>query len=489
MNFKIIITACVALLAVPATTVNGQSNLMQKFEEGRRKQQQMESRYNSVAESKDIYELRRFVSDYPRSPYSREIQKRIDEVELWDNACNSNTIAAYKNYLNKSEFRWYTGEADTRINNIIRAQEKSKWDAVKQQNTIAAYQKYLNDNPGSAYRADADAAIKNLKADQEWVIVMDTKDIAKLRNFVDTYPASDHATEARTHIAALEGVELVGNNNLAKAYTIFSGIANQLPAYAKQAYNRALEYHEYSVLSESSSSTSLTNFINRYPNSQYKNTVSNYLAMNIARNFSDYAGAYDYTRALSLATDNYTRQRVNNYIDNNKRLQKQRRSRYKAYEREKNGGWLNMGYQFADFFCDTGFGNMNIATGFTLRFGNYRDRLNFILGAQIGYCVDGEDVYVPLHAQLKVKVCKTGPSTLHLFGGVDYLPLRIEYYQSDLAWRAGLTFSWKHFDWSFFYRQDFGTGIDDDHYYYGTSTYFENYIGTTMTYYFSLHRD
>lgn len=489
MNLRIIITACIVLLSVPITTANGQSNLMQKFEEGKRKQQQMESRYNSVSESKDLYELRRFITDYPRSPYAREIQKRIDEIELWNKACNSNTIAAYKDYLNKSEFRWYTADANTRINNIIRAQEKSKWDAVKRQNTISAYQKYLTDNPTSGYRDDALAAIQNLKADEEWSTVKESKDIAKLRNFIATYPNSDHVKAARTHIAALEGVELVGNNNLSKAYTVLSAIANEMPAYAKQAYNRALEYHDYSVLSESSSSTSLTNFMHKYPNSQYKNTVSNYLAMNVARNFSDYASSYDYTRALTLATDDYTRQRVNTYIDNNKRLQKQRRSRYKAYEREENGGWLNMGYQFADFFCDTGFGNCNAATGFTLRFGNYRDRLNLILGAQIGYCFEGEDVFIPLHAQLKAKVCRTGPSTLYLFGGVDYLPLRVEYSQSDFAWRAGLTFSWKHFDWSFFFRQDFGTGIDDDHYYYGESTYFENYIGTTMTYYFSLHRD
>ncbi len=491
---KQLIIAVVAAFALAQMPALATPDLMDKFEQAQKKQAAMKRRYDEAANSRDISVLRQFVRDYPKSKFTPEIQKRINEIELWEMACRTNTVQAYNSYKSTSQFKWYSADADSRINGLVRAQEKKKWDAVAAKNSIAAYEQYLAENPGTAYRKDALQAIDAIKAAQAWKLISNSQDIAELRDFVSTYPTSAYADKARTNIVALEAMQLVRNNELSKAYSKFASIVVKgIPSFAQNDYIKTVEYHDFSALNDNSSSASLENFLKKYPYSQYKSKISNYQAINAARNFGSYASDYDYNRALSLASDTYTRNRVQYYIDSNKAMQKERRRQYKAYERRENGGWLNMGFEFLDFAADVNNieDNFYYAGGFHIRFGNFNDRVNFSLGVKCGYNQASESVFMPLQAQLKVKICPTGPSRLFLFGGFDYMAIRDDYCMSDMAWRAGIVFSWKHLDWSFYYRKEFGEGSSCFSDYDGpaSNNYFGSFVGTSMTYYFSLHRN
>lgn len=434
---------------------------------------QESSRYNSIVDSKDLTKYNQYIADYPRGKNTPEIKKRAEEIKLWNNATSSNTIPAYENYVSKTMYHWFDADAQRFITLIRQEQEKAAWDAVKTKGTILAYQQYLIDNPNSGYRVDAEKTINRLQGANAWLNIKNTDNISELERYISQYPNADEITAASRRLHELKGKKFYDMGNLASAYNEFSKISRSDIAYAnKGAYDAAIEYHDFSNLGPYSSESSLYEFMRKYPNSSYSTKVSNMIALSKANSFGDYASNYDYNQALSYAKDSYTRNSVQSYISMNKKKQKDRKKALKSWERKKNGGTVNLGLDFMDFGLNGAYESCYYNVGVMLRFGNYRDRVQFAIGLKPGIFVYSAEVFsdgdyyatetntafhMPIIGQLKVNLFNTSKnSRFFIYGQYQYNAVRYAEIESEMSWGVGLGIAWKHFDWSFYYRQDIG---------------------------------
>ena len=158
-----------------------------------------------------------------------------------------------------------------------------------------------------------------------------------------------------------------------------------------------------------------------------------------------------------------------------------------------------MGLKFIDFGWNGKGSGENIICydlGLYLRFGNFADRVQFSVGLEPGLVAYNEDYiytytedmttafHMPVSAHLKLNLFKMKEnSRFFVFGKYQYNAVRAEEAEAKQAWSAGFGFSWKHFDWSFYYRQDMGKPERSGGY---TSDSRPHFFGTTMTAYWKL---
>lgn len=464
--------------------------------------QQETSRYNAIVESKDLSKYNQFINDYPRGSKTPEIRKRAQEVKSWNDAKNQNTITSYEQYLSTTNYHWYDNEANQLIRSIKQKAEKEEWEKVVAVNTISSYQTYIQKNPTSGYKQEAEKAINRLQGEQAWNRIKNTDKTNELQSFISSYPHAVEVSIATAKLHELKGIQHYNEGNLDSAYSEFSNLTRDKISYAnRKAYDDVMEYNEYSKLGNYASETALLNFIRKYPNSKYANDISNKIAVAKARNFGDYASSYDYNLALSYAKDSYTRNSVQSYISMNKKKQKERRNARKSWEREQNGGTVNLGLDFLDLGLNGAYDDCTLRyynVGVMLRFGNFKDRIQFALGIKPGIFGYTEEVYsggyyydyydtenqtafhMPIVGQLKLNLFKTSEnSRFFIYGKYQYNAVRVEDIEAEMAWGAGLGIAWKHFDWAIYYRQDIGTVKNNDY-------KNQHYFGMSMIYYWQL---
>lgn len=463
-------------------------------------------RYNDIIDEWDLYEYQEFISDYPKSKNLPEIKARIAEINLWENASDTNTLEAYKNYLATSKYRIYEDEANESINEILRIMEREAWNSVLNQNTIEAYQDFISNNPNTPYRDEALKQISILESINKWQSIKNSNDISVFQQFIAEYPNSEFNDAANVRINILQARNYYNKGNLEEAYSLLSKLdSDDLSPSDLEILAKGKEYNIYSSLSANSSVSTLENFLKAYPYSEYTNNVKNYIALNKAQNFSDYASESSYQSALNYATDAHTRTQVQSYIDENKRRQKERAKRLKQMERRENGGLINIGVELVDY-------NWNCLTdddmvqnynfGVWARIGNYRDVVQFAIGVKPGlviykpygyaeyngnngfndyydYSEDSNKVkfHMPISAQLKLSPFKSNGSKFFVFGQIDYNALRIKEVESSANWRAGLGWAGKHCDWNLYYSRGLGEVNA-----LGKSIT-QQYVGTSLTFY------
>lgn len=495
----------VMMIAYIGNQADAQS-LMQTAKKAEQRAKQLKhqetSRYNAIVDSRDLSKYNQFINDYPRGSKTPEIRKRAQEIKLWNETKNQNTISSYEQYLNNTHYHWYDNEANLSIRSIKQKEEKNKWDKVVAINTISGYQTYIQNNPASGYKQEAEMAINRLQGTLAWNKIKDTGNISELQIFISSYPHAVEISIATAKLHELKGVQHYNEGNLGTAYSEFSNLTREKISYAnRKAYDEVIEYNEYSKLGHYASETALLSFIRKYPDSKYNNEIKNKIAIAKARNFGDYATAYDYNQALSYATDSYTRNTVQSYISFNKKNQKKRKNAIKSWERKGNGGIVNFGLDFCDFAYNweaTGKSVIYYNLGLLLRIGNYRDRIQFAFGIKpgiIGYSdtsSSGYDDYswyssswetgfhMPVVAQLKLNLFDTSKnSRLFVYGQYQYNAVRRNDVESEMSWCIGLGIAWKHIDWSLYYRHDFGklTCLDSDK---------QQFLGMSIIYYWQL---
>lgn len=453
-----------------------------------------------ILNKEDKYVIQVFLMKFPQSPHRDEAKAYIAEIDLWENARSKNTIEAYQNYLNTTQLYWYSNDASENITYLQKARDKAAWDKVTDLGTIEAYEKFLADNPESPYVEDAQTALAQLKRDAAWAAAVESGNLADYEKFVSEFPDAEQTEEAEKKIHELKGQVYYSVGKLNEAYNEFSKVGrDNLTPDNYAAFDESMEYSEFSGLNIYCSEDSLNWFIKEHPNSKYIPQVKNYLAIVKARNLSDYASEYKYDEARALATDEKTRQTVEGYITANRNAQKERERQRRRWRREENGGLLNIGLKFIDFrWNGKGSGENMICydLGLYLRIGNYADRVQFSVGLEPGLVAYNEDYiysytedmtvafHMPVSAHLKLNLFKMGdPARFFVFGKYQYNAVRAENAEAKQAWSAGFGFSWKHFDWSFYYRQDMGKPEKSGGY---TSDSRPHFFGTTMTAYWKL---
>lgn len=502
-----ILTLAGSILACLLSVNNlfGQSSLMQAALEAEKRAQEIKAqeaeRYARVLDSRNLEQYNEFIRDYPRSKNTVEIKKRAAEMELWQNASASNTVPAYQNYLNKTEYHWFDDSATSGISRIRKAEEKRDWEAVCQVGTIAAYRNYLKQKPTSAYRAEAEKAINRLEGAEAWKRVRFTGDKEVLEAFVDQYPHADETAEARLRLHEIYGQEYYDQLDFRKAYTEFSYFSSRdrVSYENRGAYDAVMEWKAFTLLDSDSSERALNAFLSKYPNSPYKTQVNNLLAIVKAKALDNYASEYDYNQIRKYASDSETRQTVESYIASNKSKQKTLEKNARRRQRNLNGGLFNMGIEFLDLGwngeSEDSWSIYYYNLGASVRIGNFASRAQFACGLKLGVMsyysqdydsysdytslVQKRSFHMPVYAQLKVNLFKLSSSSRFFISGqYQYNAVRDNIIENTMSWGAGAGFAWKHLDWLFYYREEFGND-----YWINQNQHF---FGTSLIYYFKL---
>ena len=415
--------------------------------------------------------------------------KRVEKVN-YEKACKLNTIDAYKEYLNlyeKTNFapREHIDDIKNRISDY------DVWSKAKAKNTISAYQSYIRESKYKSYVTDANEAITDIKSTDEWNKIKDSASIEDINNFLANYPKTSCRSSAQNRIYELTAVNFYKSGKLLNAYKYFdlAGGKYAIASGNRLYYEKSEEYYEYTRLNESSRQFTLTSYLNKYPNSDYYNEVSNMVAIAKARNFTMNTKDAEFNSALKYAKDTKTRARVEAYIDISKKQYAQHIKNQKAARRFANGGTFMFGFEPLDFGwngisseADNYFDIYYYNIGFSLKIGNYQDPLQFEVGIKPGLLIvdDGYNdsetqFHMPTFARLKLNLFSMDNYKFYLSGLGYYNLVRDYYYENEFSLGTGFGLAWRKWDWHMlYYKQDFKT----------TNGLKNQMLGTSFIYYF-----
>lgn len=501
------------------------------------KAQRAAEEYEDIIDEWNLTDYKSFINSYPNSKRIPEIKSRVAEMENWEKACRENTIAAYENYLSKSTFKHYEDEAHGAIENLMREEIDNAWTTAQSKNTIEGYEKFVEKYPNCSYAPMARERLDLLKADAAWKDVESSFVVADLQNFIDTYPSYPNVKTLRVRIKAINGLRYYNDGQLESAAAEFSGLdINDLPdATYYEAFNATREINDFKLLSEKSPMMDLELFKASYPNSRYMNDVNNYIALQIADSFNLHSGNWEYDRARSFASGD-TIAIVESRIASNEdkklmekrreearlREQEERRKREKEEQRRReaymrklnrdaNGGLITMGIEYIDFSLalHNPVNLLNYNFGLKFQVGNNMDRVQAgvtVKAGVLGYIHDKDKqdlpyprssynddddkeksveahFVLPLEVYAKINLFKTGEKNwCYLQGQFTYNAIGDREFVRPYAWGAGIGFSGKHWNWTFYYKREIG-----DYPPGGRIITPQNYIGTSLSAFFKLY--
>lgn len=486
---------CMFLVATVTFNAGAQLNrntIKQAQEKAAQKIAEEAARYNNIIDDWDIDYYQSFMRDYPRSKYNTEIKKRIAEIDLWEKARQTNTKAAYENYIKTSQYDHFAVEAQRGIERLMKDEIDAAWRKAVQTNTVASYTTFVETYPNCSYVDNAKERIQNIEAAQAWDAVKNSMDPTALNTYLNKYPSSSEAATVRKRLAAIKGKEYFDRGQLNEAYREFSKLSkSDLPDSSfRSAYDATMEYKAFSNLNSSSSLSSLKSFQSDYPNSKYSTQVNNYIALKLASEFNNYSTDNTYKTALSYATGD-TRKRVEGMINVNQNNIKEIKRQEKRQEREENGGTVRMGLEYIDFAWNgrtEEMGALRYNFGLKFQVGNFNDRVQAGVGIKPGFVAydlsSNETEYafeMPIEVYAKINLVKTGERNwMFLTGKWKYNAVRDDNIELPMAWGAGLGFSGKHWDFILYYEREIGEYTSD---LYSSP---QNYFGVSFNYFFKL---
>ena len=469
--------------------------------------QRMErTNYEKACKEGTIAALKQYLSMYPKGKYIQDVKSRITEIEMknekdmYDSACRVETSQAYHAYLKKYPNGRYAQEAEGRI------EDMELWKRTKTDNTISAYRYYLSASRTKSFAELANDAIKDIESKDAWNLIRNSSYRSDIESFVGKYPKSSCLPEAKRKLNELTAVELYRQGKYQSAIDKFeaAGGRSSIDYSNRSKYDDCVEYLEYRKLNSSSKESDLKAYIKRFPSSKYNNQVSNYLAIVKAKQFSMYSGSYIFNEALSYAKDQTTRNIVQSYIDNSKKL-------YRKYERAlrhnkimANGGYVQIGLELFDIGLNSLSSSYEYDRvemfyynmGISVKFGNYKSPIQFEMGMKPGFISAKYNTYetnsyysygyeyeedelffhMPLYAKLKLNICSAGNSKFYIAGLATYNAFREKKYESENSIGCGGGFAWRNWDWFvLYYKQDVSNNKHKD----------GNFWGSSLIYYFN----
>lgn len=426
---------------------------------------------------------------------AKKFQQEIKEKQRIENTnynetCRIGTINAYRDYLTKYEKQNYVPQEHiTDINNRIA--DFDVWSKAKAKHTISAYQSYIKDSKYKSYVTEANEAITDIKSIEEWSKIKNSANIKDINGFLANYPKTSCRSNAQKRINELTAVDFYKSEKLLNAYEHFelAGGKYAIASENRLYYEKSEEYYEYTKLKESSREFTLMSYLNKYPNSDYYNEVSNMVAIAKARNFSMNTKDATFNSALNYATDKHTRNRVQTYIDSSRKEYAQHKRNQRAARRYANGGTVQLGFEPLDFgwngistesddYFDIYYYNM----GLSLKLGNYKDPLQLEIGIKPGLLIvdDGYNdsetkFHMPAFARLKLNLFNMENSKFYVSGLGYYNIVREELIENEFSVGGGFGIAWRNWDWHLlYYKQDLET----------TNGLKNQMLGTSFIYYF-----
>ena len=427
---------------------------------------------------------------------ARKFQQEIKEKQRIENTnynetCRIGTINAYRDYLKKYEKENYVPQEHiTDIKNRI--VDYDVWSRAKAKHTISAYESYIKESKYKSYLTEANEAITDIKSVDEWNRIKNNTDISNINKFLANFPKSSRKTEAQSRIYELTAVNYYKLGDLVNAHRYFKKIDRTYSiAYENRILNqKSEEYYEYDNIRDSSSEITLLAYLDKYPNSDYFNEVSNIVAVYKAKEFKYNTPQSSFNSALKYAKNDNTRREVQKYI-------KSAKDRKAQINRFQNGGTILFGLEPIDFglnLASSQEGNFKYYynVGLSVKIGNYKDPLQFEIGVKPGAIIiedsnnydyyddsnDNEDIkfHMPAYARLKVNLISLlDDSNIYISGLGFYNAIRDKNYENEFSVGGGIGMAWRHWDWQIlYYKQDLEA----------TNGRKNQMIGTSLIYYF-----
>lgn len=498
-NFCKYTFSLVMVMFIGISTAHGQTltNYAKKHKAEMAEKQKAEKEAYELACIKGTMDaLKTFVNNYPKSKYVTEANSKIRGLELksekdaYNYACKAGTIDAFRGFLKKYPQSQYTENVQKRIKDF------DLWSVAKKNNTIQAYNSYLQNSQYKTFAKEAKAAIEDITAVSEWQNVKTTTSLAEVQAYIQRYPNASSISDAQKKEHELKGVQYYNNGNLASAYREFTEAGGKyaLSSNNRTAFDKCLEYHNFSLLSSYSKESDLSDFLTKYPNSTYSTQVSNWIAIAKAKEFSMFTGEYSYKSTLAYAKDESTRNQVKNYYESKQREYSQYKKEQRRIKRRRDGGIINLGIEISDIAFNTVYGDDNYDidyivyynVGLGVKLGNYKSPLQLEIGAKPGLSVytlwyEYEDetkttFHLPLYARLKIGLAGGHSSKWYIDGIGYYNIIKKSYLEGDYSISGGFGVSWRHWDWRIlYYKQDIGTRHTYGDY---------KFLGTSFGFYF-----
>lgn len=422
-------------------------------------------------------------------------KQRIESID-YNQTCRIGTINALRDYLKEYERENYVPkEHITDIKNRIK--DFDVWSKAKSKHTISAYESYIRESKYKSYVNEANDAIADIKSIDEWGKIKNTVSIQDINRFLTNYPKTSLRSNAQSRIYELTAVDFYKSGDLLNAYKYFdlAGGKYAIASENKIYYEKSEEYYEYTKLKESSREFTLTSYLNKYPNSDYYNEVSNMVAIAKTKNFTMNTKDDTFNSALNYAKDKDTRNRVQAYIDISKNEYAQHKRNQRAARRYANGGLFQLGFEPLDLgwngittSIEENYEVINYNIGLSLKLGNYKDPIQFEAGVKPGLLFFREIVindtyydsktkfHMPVFAKLKINFANyDNYSKLYLSGLGYYNAVRNDFLENEFSVGGGIGIAWRHWDWlMLYYKQDLNDEYD----------LANRILGTSFTYYF-----
>lgn len=437
-----------------------------------------------------------FTNAQTLTKYVKQKQQEVAEMQRiekqkYDQACQKGTLEAFKEYVKVYPKGKYIDDINKRIEDF------DLWSKAASENTISAYNRYLSNSKYKSFKDKADAAIHDLQAKEEWNSVKNSSDISDIERFMSAHPNSSCISDAKKRMHELSAVSLYNSGNLRGALDEFDAAGGRysLQNANRKLYDKCKEFYDYSRLTGSSKESELDSFLKTYPNSEYSDDISNKLALVKAKGLTMFSTEYSLNSVLAYAKDDDTRSQVRNYYEARMREYSQYKKEQRRAKRRLDGGIVNFGIEISDIAINpASYDNMdndidyvmsyNVGVG--IKLGNYKSPVQFEIGAKPGLVFytlwHGSDdetktkFHLPLYARLKINLGGGSYSKWYIDGIGYYNSIKESFLEDDYSISAGLGVSWRHWDWRIlYYKQD----IDATHTY---SDY--KFLGTSFGYYF-----
>lgn len=119
----------------------------------------------------------------------------------WNQASQTNTVAAYQDFLTKHPDDQHAAQAKTQIATL---QDNEAWATAQQANNAAGYQQYLTSMPSGAHAQEAHEKLTALQATDAWNSTKNNPTEASLNSFLQMYPNASEAQDARQMLGTLD---------------------------------------------------------------------------------------------------------------------------------------------------------------------------------------------------------------------------------------------------------------------------------------------
>ena len=125
----------------------------------------------------------------------------------WTQASQTNTVAAYQDFLNKHADSPHATEAKQNIQTL---QDNQAWMTAQQANTADAYQQYLTAMPSGAHVQEAHDKITAIQRAAAWDSAKANPTEGSLNSFIQMYPSGAETDQARALLATLDSRAQLG---------------------------------------------------------------------------------------------------------------------------------------------------------------------------------------------------------------------------------------------------------------------------------------